>query len=333
MPRFCFWFLALTLAALVLPTSGSYAASQLRMDLQNKLGERLCRDQNPLEARELWQLGVFDAQLQVAWIDATDPIALPDLEDEARKKADIVQHHGFAFGLCTPLKAWVVSSHAPEPLFRIEGDSILLATSLMRDVCASYDLDAAEAEKGLPRSLQKKSVPLATHLQINPAFLKAGTLSVTCHPPGRTIRGPELWGLMPIGRWDYAQIPFFNAAKLKGSIGLKKWIEHLRASHKLKPLQLDRPILTRFAQELLQESSIRHPRALLLNQASELNKKKGKFLGENRVKASSSSEMAWLLWHSPQHRRLLLNKEANALGLELSRLDLDELAVLVVARL
>ena len=325
--------LSLAVSFLSSQASLSLAAAQVRPDLQSALATRLCQSQSPLEARELWQLGVFDAQMQAAWIDADEPIALADLLEAAQQQAAKSLHQGYAFGLCDSRRAWIVTSPAPAAILRREADSIVAATSLLQGSCTHYDLDTAEAAKGMPRSLQKKSLPTTDNVVINANFLKAGTVAVTCHPPGPATRGPELWALMPVGRWDYTKVPDFDAGQYQGSAGLKRWIEQLRASHSLKPLHLNKPIMKRYARELLQATSIRHPRALLLTQAAELKKKKGKFLGENRVKASSSSEMAWLLWHSPQHRRLLLNKEANALGLELSRLDLDELAVLVLARL
>jgi hypothetical protein len=64
-----------------------------------------------------------------------------------------------------------------------------------------------------------------------------------------------------------------------------------------------------------------------------LAKRKINILGENRVKATTNEQMAWLLWFSPTHRQLLLHKKATALGFDVARLQHEKLLVLVLAKI
>lgn len=305
---------------------------ELRSDLQEKLGKPLCQQSTPPEPRQLWEWAIYDAQIQAAWILADDAISPLDLEVAARQQAVDAQHSGYAFGLCSPRKAWVVSTHAPYPLFEKHADAITLSPAALHSRCSSFDLDAAAREGGLPRSLRKKSREWQNTWRINSHFLEAGTLSITCHPGNKGQRGPELWGLMPVGQWNFDEVPHFQESS---SASLINWIQDVRKVHRLNSLQADKLVLGRFAQQLSGSSSIRHPRALLLKQAAELKKLKGKFLGENRVKGMDPRAMAWLLWHSPQHRRLLLHREANAIGYKMAQADphSSKLFVMVIARL
>ena len=129
--------------------------------------------------------------------------------------------------------------------------------------------------------------------------------------------GPELWALIPIKNAAQAAVPRLALAS-KDSEELIPWIQAIRKLHKLAPLQTTNPLLRRFATQLLSDFSIRHPRPLLLQARQQLLTKHIKIIGENRVKANSLEEMAWLLWNSPSHRSLLLNKDATALGFDVA---------------
>lgn len=323
-------------------TLSSLAASpepglQHRSDLETALQQSLCAArevQQALTPLRLWEAGIFDTQMEASWISSDQPIEAAELAAAARDQARSLHHRGFAYGLCSPYQAWMISSPAGEPpLAKREEGLVFVNSPALAASCAFFEVDAAASSGGIPRSLLAKQKPGLQALEINTAYLSPGTLSVSCHPPNPEKRGPELWALLPIGSWDPGAIPEAQVAHDSDFSSLRTWLQKVRAGHRLPVLRADSPLLSRFAQELLQHESIRHPRPLIRSQTAELKKRRGSWLGENRVKAFSPYEMAWLLWHSPQHRRLLLHAKANAIGLQISQKRPEKLLVMVMARI
>lgn len=319
-------------------SSGAPLTLTHRLDIETALHQRICEAesvQSFLRPVRLWEAGIFDGQMEASWIRADRSIDAEQLAAAAEAQAKELKHQGYAYGICGSQQAWIISTPAATPILISRSDGLITLNSSALAACAQFEVDAAAALEGTPRSLLSKRKPHRQALQINPALLEPGSLSVTCHPPDPARRGPELWALMPIGEWDRTQFP-------KAKVGsddnftfseLRAWLQAIRVEHALPQLKSDQPLLARFARELSTHTSIRHPRPLLRSQAQELKKQRGSWLGENRVKAFSPEDMAWLLWHSPQHRRLILNPKANAVGLEISQSRPEKLLVMVMARI
>jgi hypothetical protein len=304
-----------------------------RSDLMSKLGETLCRSAEAPIPAKLWNLGIFDAQMEAAWITSSETLELDDLKVAAAREARNNRHLGYAFGLCSERRGWILSTAAPVPLLTETDHLLQVNIPALLGRCKSFDLDHAAAAMGVPKSIIRKRSVQTQGVQINTAFLEAGTLAVTCHPPDAKKDGPVLWALAPVGSWDREAIPFFHPIKHQSPEGLLQWLQEIRAKHSMAALNLEQPILQRFASQLIEETSLRHPRPLLQKQLRTLGAQQAQLLGENRVKASRLIDMAWLLWFSPQHRRLLLNPDANALGTQMSTLEHEKLLVLVLAKI
>ncbi len=312
-------------------------AQSLRTDLQQSLQSLFCQNQQRIpDTRELWRLGVFETQLDAAWIRSGDDqheLVTDDVAQIAREQALAKSHGGFAFGLCNAQEAWILSTPASAAVTSWTKEGLKIHVQNFRAQCPTLSVHYARATHGLPKLIVKTSSKQDESLMLHPELLEAGTIGLTCHPAGKATRGPELWSLIPIKQPPVEQVPGFIANPSEDLQNLILWVQKIRNLQGLKPLQTSHPLLKTFANQLAQSTSIRHPRALLLEQKKILARKKIVVLGENRVKATSTEQMAWLLWFSPTHRQLLLNKDATALGFDVARLQHEKLLVLVLAKI
>jgi hypothetical protein len=286
--------------------------------------------------QELWQKNLFETQLDAAWIRSADvrqPLLIQDLAKVALEQAKAKRHLGFAYGLCSTHEAWILSSPAAAPLSQWTSEGLKFDLKSTRAHCEKVALHYAGALKGRPKDIIKIKSTDEDSLLVHPALLEPGTIGLTCYPADKKNQGPELWSLLPIHNVKAAGIPHFSTQHHEGTNGLIQWIQLIREAEGLKVLQTEIPLLRKFANQLAAESSIRHPHAQLMAQKRLLAKKKINILGENRVKATTNEQMAWLLWYSPTHRQLLLHKSATALGFDMARLQHEKLLVLVLAKI
>ncbi len=329
--------LHLALASFSFKNVYAETSAERRLDIEDALRNSMCAKterEAAVKPLRLWQAGIYDAQMEASWIEAEEAIDPAELEQAAQEQAATLNHGGYAYGFCGKQHAWILSSPASGPVLEKKaGNILILNSSRLAQACQRLDVDAAGAQSGQSRVILAGKKPQEEAMQINAGLLNAGTLSVTCHPPEPQKRGPELWALMPVGEWEHVELPHVDLLEAENFKSLRAWLQTLRKDLNLRPLQQDHALLARFAKDLLSHSSIRHPRPLIKKQAEELKKSRGHWLGENRVKGSRISEMAWLLWHSPQHRRLLLNPKANAIGLNISQKTPEKLLVMVIARI
>lgn len=311
-------------------------AQTLRSDLQEILPKLLCKKTRSIPTtRELWQQNFFETQLDAAWIrsaDAAVPLVADDIGALARDQALAKKHEGYAYGLCSPQEAWILSSPSRGALSQWTEEGLQIDLKAMQGYCGKVGIHYAKVSGDLPKELMKIKSETEDTLVLHPELLEPGTIGLTCYPAA-TGKGPELWSLVPIHSAKTDTIPFFASHHREGTEGLIQWIQDIRKAQGLPLLKTEIPLLRNFAKQLVADPSIRHPHAKLMAQKRLLAKKKINILGENRVKATTNEQMAWLLWYSPTHRQLLLHKSASALGFDVARLPHEKLLVLVLAKI
>lgn len=311
-------------------------AQTLRTDLQDILPKLLCKNPRSIPStRELWQHKFYETQLDAAWIrsaDAQQPLIVADLATIAQDQAQAKQQRGYSYGLCSPQEAWIVTSPSRGPLGQWTAEGLQFDIKAMQERCGKVGLHYAKATGDRPKELMKMRSTEEQTLVVHPELLEPGTIGLTCYPADSRL-GPELWSLVPIHDANTESIPHFAAHHREGITGLIQWIQEIRKAQGLPLLKTEIPLLRNFAKQLVADPSIRHPHAKLMAHKRFLAKKKINILGENRVKAATNQQMAWLLWYSPTHRQLLLHKSASALGFDVARLQHEKLLVLVLAKI
>jgi hypothetical protein len=137
--------------------------------------------------------------------------------------------------------------------------------------------------------------------------------------------------MIPIGSLAKLKLP--QALQPDGRQSLGGWVNHLRQLVGRNPLHLNQGFLKRMSQQTIRHHrGIRHDRRELRRIHQTLSRHQFTFLGENRVKAASFRDMAWLLWFSPRHRSLLLDAEATHMGWQVSKQGTEYHAVMLLAR-
>ncbi len=312
------------------------AAQSLRTDLQGILPPLPCKNTRSIPStRELWQHGIYETQLDAAWIRSADaklPLIADDLATIAQDQAQAKQHRAYAYGLCSGTEGWILSLPSRAPLVQWTAEGLKIDITAMQERCGKVGLHYAKMRGDRPKEILKIKSTDEETIVVHPELLEPGTIGLTCYPAD-SRQGPELWSLLPIHKAKTETIPHFAAQHSDGMSGIIQWIQDIRQAQGLPLLQTEVPLLRNFAKQLVADTSIRHPHAKLMAQKRLLAKKKIDILGENRVKATTNEQMAWLLWYSPTHRQLLLHKSASALGFDLARLQHEKLLVLVLAKI
>ncbi len=307
--------------------SSCFAATALaqtqRLDIQQALATQLCQSSQNPSPQTLWAAQIFDMQMQVARVIADRDISADELQDLALKEAKTLGHRGYAFGFCHKRHAWMISTPAPQALFQRQDRSWLLDASALAASCAYYQLDFAPFDKLFPQQWESKGIDFSKHKLISLPPSDSGTISLTCHPPQPEQHGPEVWAMISVGE---IKMPS-HIKGIHSHADLMAWIQERRKAAQLPRLQTQKALdtLTSTVQE---GGSIKHPRPWLLTQKLSLASQGIKFLGENRVRAKDTETMAWLLWTSPQHRRLLLSPTATWFQAHWERIGDESLLVL-----
>lgn len=336
------WLLGLAVSGMIQPSPGGQEElPRYRVELQRKLQPLVCSGREP-SPRQIMAAGVSDASLRVARLDAAQSQRLtPDRMLKAgRRLARKHNHLGFVTGRCRDGSRWAVTTPAPAGIRRPGRNGLLtIDPTVLRRHCAKYRLDFAPSPGGTPRRLwsqtdDRRRNPLtdSSAMRVNTAFLGTGTVGLTCTPKvtGKDRAGPILWNLLAIGRGPG---PLPGVSLLEEGQSLERWVNYLRQATGLKPLNFTHPLPGKLAGKLAATGKVAHHQGDLQKVRRSLRDKSGRFIGENRVKGRSPADMAWLLWHSPRHRALLLSDKATHLGLHQRRLSDQRLAVLVFARL
>lgn len=333
----------LLLSTLVFFNSTSFAQHNTaprvsaRQDLVPFMTKLVCDDKETLDTQKAWEAGIYDAQVAVQSLrpKAGQKIKKEDIQKAADVLASRNNHYGLSQGQCPNESYWVITSPAPKPLKPSKDETIAIAAQDYRDYCDNVRVDFAAADKGQPRSiLTQKSVATNTEaLQINTKLLPSGVLSITCQPRYPAWQGPVLWYLVPVKDGAVSETPESQALDHESPMkALQQWVNAIRKKEGLAPLADNHPRMQWLSEQLLKNSTIRHNRKLLEQAQQALKKNNARLVGENRVKAQNLHQMAWLLWHSPRHRQLILSKEATHFSVASQQIKQEQLAVLVFGK-
>ena len=313
-------------------------AVSFRRDLFMSFDKLLCGDTEKkvagLEAAppasRLWRHGIFDAGARVYLLGPKG--ASQQLEKAAQSMARKNYHKGYSFGKCAKNRYWIVTT--PSPIaFKQEGEIMRLKAQDLHSYCKWFRIDYAHAQYGRPRKLFKsKDQKVEKSLLINTTLLERGSLSITCKPKKPTWLGPVLWSLAPVKKGPLEKAFLAGSVEQKAPKALENWINLVRVNTDLGPLS-STEAFSHITKPLISKNlSIRHHRKDIRKVSREIKKQKGRFLGENRVKADSFEEAAWLLWNSPRHRSLLLHSKATHLATMAKRVKSERLSVMVFAK-
>lgn len=296
------------------------------------LQELVCAGDTSPSPQDVWKLGLHDAQINA--MRSNYAVGEQSLVNQTRIELQKRRHHGYAYGQCPDGNhSWIITTPATGDLIDFASDGLHVNLPLMAKACASVDIDFAAEDGGMPRNLLRRGKAGEIAALINPHFLHPGTLSVTCHPKDKKKSGPELWALAAVRGANGSDGDLPDPSTAFEMKDFYSWLQKRRSDQGLANLKINPPELQALAEELSKENSLKHPRALLNERGRDLKKKKISLLGENRAAAANLSEMAWLLWNSPQHRRLILNPKANSLGLAVKGNGREKLLVMVVGKI
>lgn len=272
-----------------------------------------------------WSAGVFDAQIEGRRLETAS--GLPVAPDQARRKARalarVKRYEGYAAGLCDNGAAWVAAFPSALPLVAVDKDHLKVPVAALERACESWRADYASAKGGVPQKLAPKGDLIGLK------GLHDGVVSITCQPQKPRWQGPVLWYLYPVGNGPAKEAPATDTmATGEAAAGLPAWVNRVRIGEGLKPVAFTKA-MSEEANILTIDSSLTHNRLLLKRASDSLSGHAIHFLGENRVKGANPAASAWLLWNSPRHRALLLDKEATVAGYAQREIRGERMSVLV----
>lgn len=324
----------LTVLSLSLPFAAHASGKKLyseRDDLASSLQQSICQNQQTDELHRIaWKQGIYDAAIEIRMIERRDKGALSTgkLRSLAIWQMKQNYHHGFGFRKCDKDRAFMISVPSRQSLTSAkDGKSISLAKS--KRSCRQLIVKHAPIEGG-----ESRLIKLSRHGKINISALKPGIVSVSCQPRHPKWLGPILWFLIPVGLDGFPETPYKQhfAGTQDAEQQLKSWVDHVRRHEGLVPLNFSKKALKDAASQLALSKMLFHDRSVMKQVKSGLGEKDLVPLGEDRARASSPSRIAWLLWHSPSHRDLLLNKNADLAGLSVSKEAGSYFVVLMTAQ-
>lgn len=248
-----------------------------------------------------------DAQVELAFVKTERPI-----DDVAKEFAQENGHRGYSHGVCSDGRFYIVSTPSPSPTIVQQGEDFLISDQ--SKYCASSTLSVINSNDPKPKTL-KSTVRKVSRKNIS-------AIALSCIPKDKINSGPELWAL--------ATPKFENLSTKRSASDLISWINYTRRTMKLPELK-SLASLDETAKEAAKSKTLEHPHSLLLSKKSQLKRQKIHLLGENRAISSSFTGLANLFWNSPEHRTLLLNAKANAIGYALEEVHGQRLLVLVLA--
>lgn len=285
-------------------------AAESRADLKTKIGPYLCKHHSPPSTPiEIWNLGIFDAQI-------SGSLGGEESKHESSRRA---MQNGFVSGRCHDKLFWTVSSAAPVPLTQLQKDVFIASKKHLLKYCRSYRLDFVSDRLSVPTPIAKSFLGDDSNgnLKVNLSTFERGTASLTCLPRSKNT-GPKLWYLFPIKGGPDFLVPheglFVGSNRLVQQ--LTGWLAKIRLDLRLSALEFNNPKINALSQELRLRHSPNHDRFELRKLKESFLAEGYRFLGENRVIGKSLKEVAWLLYHSPRHRSLLLNRDAKVVGIK-----------------
>lgn len=299
-------FMLLTVASLI----GAQPAPRIRNDLRVSAGALVCNHDKKLA--DAWQLAIYDVLLAVKLVKTTT-----GLNQQALSYAKQTDNFGYTYGECPPKgPTWLLAVSAPyRP--RIGKGYFEFAAELSnycREFAAMYASDGLSLPKKLTITNRRVLLPKKGN----------GIVALSCRtPPKGSKHGARLFYAVPIGK------PTTNLVMSKQLVGndrsaVVKWLTSVRKALGRSAVtlgKLNKSTTTRF--------TVHHDRKELANTNKKL--KNHTLLGENRVRAYSLSEALAMLWLSPFHRQLLVDKRARYIDVAINYRAGQLLVVMLVA--
>ena len=282
----------------------------------------------------LWQEQIFDtaSNFQSITPKKDKSINSKHLQKAARRIAQSKNHRSYSHGICKNGSAWIFSGVASKAVAKFKDEVIQADLKSAVSTCKRIKVDFAPSNMILTKRLFSwhKDEEVQSPLNINTRFLSEGTLSITCKPRSK-IEGHELWALLPIKEPsnDFPVMSMVNSDPKS----LKGWVNVIRQQKGLLELTDKDPNLKVSSERLSKRLTVRHDRRILNKEKKRLKDLNIQLLGENRVIANDTKEMAWLLWNSPRHRNLVLHSKATHFSLATKTVRKKSLAVIVFAKI
>lgn len=304
------------------------ASARSRGGLGLAFGNAVCPGGSPDRRAAAWTANVFDAQVEGRYLEkiGARPVRQVDAERKAKTLAQTRRYGSYAAGVCANGDGWAIAFPAPVGLAPIDlAGRLHLPGDALASRCEGFRADYAKSEGGAP-------VPLAIRNNIvDIGKLAAGTVSITCQPKTPRWQGPILWYLRPVGKGPADAIPEADALAQASepAAALTTWINRVRRKEGLAAVEIA-AAASEQAALLAVDGSLTHDRQGLRKAEALLKTQDIRFLGEDRVRGIAAQDMAWLLWNSPRHRGLILNKDATTLGVGVRGLGTESLAVIII---
>ena len=282
-----------------------------RADLREKLGSTICSKNAALAPQDIWRKGIYDAQSNGELVRSVGkPLEISELKRSLIEQAKQHRHFGGSFGACNKNDGWILSTPAPSPILKDGMDTYSITRRDLVQYCRSHRFDYASAEGYSTRQIRSGfKTSAGKRISINLALLAPGTLSITCYPKTPKWQGPVTWFLLPVKEGPKGNLPQheYLAKAANKQASLLDWINAVRGDANLPTLRLASQNIAAVTKPVTSGSGIAHDRRLLKSLRTKLKSQGLKFIGENRAEGESLLDVAWLLWHSPRHRSLILN--------------------------
>lgn len=296
----------LTIASLV----DAKPAPRVRDDLRVSAGALVCNHDKKLA--DAWQLAIYDVLLAIKLVNTN-----VKLGQQALGYAKRTNNFGYIYGKCPPKgPTWLLTVSAPyRPLI---GKGYLEFVAELSNYCRDFVAMYAANGLFLPKTLK------VTNRRILLPKKGNGIVALACRQPFKGSKhGTRLLYAVPIGK------PTTDLVLSKKLVGTDKssiiqWLTSVR-----KTLGRSAVTLRKLNDSTATRFSVHHDRKELAN----INKKLKKYtlLGENRVRAYSLSEALAMLWLSPFHRQLLVDKRARHINITINYRAGQVLLVMLVA--
>lgn len=303
------------LLLMMVSLSGAQPVPRVRDDLRLSAGTLVCNHDKKLT--DAWQLSIFDVLLAIKLVKGGD------LGQQALSYARQTNNFGYSYGKCPPKgPTWLLTVSAPyRPLV---SKSYLEFVAELSNYCREFAAMYAANGLSLPKILT------ITNRRVLLPQKGNGVVALACRQPIKgSKQGARLFYAVPIGK---PTTELVLTKKLVGDdkLSVVNWLTSIR-----KALGRSAVTLQKLNNSTAVRFSVHHDRKELANINKNLkpnvNKKKYNLLGENRVRAYSLPEALAMLWLSPFHRQLLVDKRAKYLDVTINHRSGQVLVVMLVA--
>ena len=296
----------LTMASLV----GAKPVPRVRDDLRVSAGNLVCNHDKKLA--DAWQLAIYDVLLAIKLVKTN-----VKLSQQALGYARQTGNFGYIYGKCPPKgPTWLLTVSAPHRPLISKGYLEFVAE--LSNYCLDFVAMYAANGLSLPKTLT------ITNRRILLPKKGNGVVALACRQPFKgSKQGARLLYAVPIGK---PTTDLVLGAKLVGTdkSSIVKWLTAVR-----KTLGRSAVTLRKLNGSTATRFSVHHDRKELTNINKKL-KKNTLLLGENRVRAYSLPEALAMLWLSPFHRQLLVDKRARHIDITINHRAGQVLVVMLV---